>query len=97
MVQNFKIQTHQTNGNLLLKLKRDFDGSSAFELINILNSQYGKVKKIVVDKSGLGNIHPFGMDVFLKNCNFKGKPSNVLYFTGKYANSMEILGGNFAC
>ena len=36
MAQNFKISTHRTIENLTIRLVGDFDGSSAFELLNAL-------------------------------------------------------------
>ena len=53
MASNFKILTQQNNGDLHLKLKGDFDGSSAFELINALKAHNGRAGKIVIDTSGL--------------------------------------------
>ena len=88
MASNFRILTRRSNGDLHLKLKGDFDGSSAFELIHTLNTYNGKVGKIVVDTSSLARIHPFGMDVFLENCTLIRKSSHTLCFVGKYANTL---------
>ena len=92
MASNFRILTHQNNGDLHLKLKGDFDGSSAFELINALKAHNGRAGKIVIDTSGLAKIYPFGMDVFQRNCTLIRKPSHALCITGKYANSLDQSG-----
>jgi hypothetical protein len=38
MASNFRIYCHQNKDNLHLKLMGDFDGSSAYELINTLKN-----------------------------------------------------------
>ena len=97
MASNFRILIRRNNGDLHLKLKGDFDGSSAFELINTLNAHIGKVGKIVVDTSGLSHVHPFGMDMFLENCSLIRRPSHALYFTGKFANTLENKESEVVC
>ncbi len=87
MASNFKIFSNQTRNNLYLKLVGDFDGSSAFELINTLKVQNGSAAKIFIDTSSLFSIHPFGLDVFKKNCAINGL-SRRLTFTGKYSDIM---------
>jgi len=42
MALNFKIICHKNSENLHLKLMGDFDGSSAYELINTLKKYNGK-------------------------------------------------------
>jgi len=87
MASNFRILCNRKNGNLHIKLVGDFDGSSAFELINTLKSHYDKVEKIVINTCGLSSIHPFGLGVFQKNCSIN-KLSRGLTFTGKYGNTI---------
>lgn len=96
MASNFRILTHQNNGDLHLKLRGDFDGSSAFELINTLKLHNGKVEKIVIHTGALANIYPFGVNVFQRNCTFIRKPSSALCFTGKHANILVHPGSNCA-
>lgn len=83
MASNFRIFSHRNNGDLHLNLIGDFDGSSAFELINILQGYSGNGGKIVINTNGLSSIHPFGVGVFQKNC-CGHKLSGGLTFTGKY-------------
>lgn len=87
MASNFKIFARKTSDGLHLKLMGDFDGSSAHELINTLKTHNGNVAKIVVHTSSLTSIHPFGLDVFKKNCNINGL-RHGLTFTGKYEEIM---------
>lgn len=87
MALNFRIFVHRNNGNLLLKLLGDFDGSSAFELINALKEYYGKEESIVINTDGLSSIHPFGLGVLQKNRSIT-KLFQGLTFTGKYKNTI---------
>ncbi|MBU0987967.1 MAG: hypothetical protein KKH68_12020 [Proteobacteria bacterium] len=87
MASNFKIFIHRNNGSLRLKLMGDFDGSSAFELINTLKAYYGNVVEIVINTGGLASIHPFGMGVFQKNCAISNLTRGIV-FTGKYGHAM---------
>ncbi|MFC1811387.1 hypothetical protein ACFL03_01720 [Thermodesulfobacteriota bacterium] len=93
MASIFKIFIYRDNGSLHLKLRGDFDGSSACELINVLKAHYDRADKVVINTCGLSSIHPFGLSVFQKNCPFK-KPSHDLTFTGKYGNTIALQGRN---
>jgi anti-anti-sigma regulatory factor len=87
MASNFKIVIQRQNGCLQFKLRGDFDGSSAFELINTLKARCGKEVKIVINTGSLSSIHPFGLGVFRKNCSVH-KLSRGLTFTGKYGKTI---------
>jgi len=93
MASNFKIFIHRKNGTLQLKLMGDFDGSSAFELINVLKDHCSKVGKIVINTGGLASVHPFGLGVFQNNSVIK-QLSRALTFTGKYGNTIALEGSN---
>jgi anti-anti-sigma regulatory factor len=47
-----------------LKLRGDFDGSSALELINALSAECAGINKFIIDTSDLSAIHSFGRAVF---------------------------------
>lgn len=87
MAANFKIKTRKKKDQLHLSLKGDFDGSSAFALINTLESLNGDTRNVVVDTCGLSSLHPFGLGVFQKNFPIAKRPYD-LTFTGKYRDSM---------
>ena len=67
MAQNFKINTHRTLDNLYIRLKSDFDGSSAFELLNALWENVNRSKFILIDTYNLKEVYPFGREVFYYN------------------------------
>jgi len=83
MALSFKINRHQKNSKLCLKLSGDFDGSSAAELTTILRSYRDARQKIFIDTSSLKTIHPFGIEFFRR----KHRKLNglELIWDGKYA------------
>jgi len=87
MASNFKIFCRQKGDSLHIKIAGDFDGSSAFELVNTLNEHHAHIKNIFIQTCGLASIHPFGMRVFQKHCKLN-RLSGRVTFTGKYRNEM---------
>jgi hypothetical protein len=72
-----------------LKLYGDFDGSSAFELINVLKNYRNGSNQIFIDTNNLNTVHPFGMDVFKKNLSVLDININNIIITGKHRFSLE--------
>jgi anti-anti-sigma regulatory factor len=87
MSPNFRIKPTRNDVKIILKLSGDFDGSSAFELINALMENSGRAEKIIVNTSGLSSIHPFGAGVFQKNC-FLQRRAPELIITGKHGSKL---------
>jgi len=95
MAQNFKISIHRTIDNLYIRLTGDFDGSSAWELINAIRENLNNFKFIKIDTSKLKKVYPFGREVFKSNLlnvtderihiQFSGP--NALRITPHYTNS----------
>ena len=89
MASNFQISKHQNSESLHLKLMGDFDGTSAWELLNILKKRSQDVSKVFVHCNALSKIVPFGRDVFHANLGSLTGESVSLLFTGEKA--MEIV------
>ncbi len=88
MAANFKILIHRNSDNLHLKLMGDFDSTSAFELVNALNSNGEAAGKVFVHTSCLKNIYPFARETFHTHlCRLKNRRIRLI-FTG--ANAAEI-------
>ena len=83
MASNFKILRHQNGDNLHLKLVGDFDGTSAWEVFNILKKDRSKVSKIFIHCSCLEVIDPFGRDVFQDNMKALGGNCTDFIFSGE--------------
>ena len=91
MASNFRIYCHQTRDKLHLMLMGDFDGSSAYELINTLKEYRGIARRVFIHTCFLSSVCSFGLDVFQKSCTIK-KLSRRLTFTGQYGNKLAPHG-----
>jgi len=71
-----------------MKLMGDFDGSSAWELLNVLKKCATGVYRVIIHTSSLKSIYPFGRDTFQENLRYrKGYPDRIL-FTGENASQI---------
>ncbi len=92
MSSSFSIQSRRSNGNLHLRPKGDLDGSSAWELINLMTDKYDGKGRVFIDTQGLREIHPFGCGIFKCGLNKGAIPPNRLYFKGKKGFEMAPSG-----
>jgi hypothetical protein len=67
MANNFRINTHRTFDHLTIFLVGDFDGSSAFELLNTLKENLNRSRCILIDTRNLKEVYPFGREIFYYN------------------------------
>ena len=84
MASNFQLFHLQNRDNLHLQLYGEFDGTSAYELINALKRQNKDYFSVFIDTNELNKIHPFGIEVFKKNLNISVKNKKNLNFIGKH-------------
>jgi hypothetical protein len=91
MASNFRIYCHKDKNSLHFDLMGDFDGSSAYELINTLKKYQGVVRRIYIHTHFLSSVCSFGLDVFQKSCTIK-KLARILTFTGQYGNKLAPKG-----
>ena len=89
MANNFKFLSDGTRDKIHLKLYGDFDGNSAFELLNALKNHRNNSHQISIDTNGLNIIHRFGMDVFKRNLSTLDINKNNIIITGKNRNYLE--------
>lgn len=91
MAGNFNIDVIQTADGVRLKLNGSFDGSSACELVNLLNNgKLGDTGKILVDTGALEDVHPFGVDVLNNRLHIAKSGRPPLTFTGKRAAQFRL-------
>jgi hypothetical protein len=83
MSTNFHVAFKRYNGNLHVHPSGDLDGSSAFELIRLLNRKYDGNGEVVIDTRKLRKVFPFGSSIFQDNVNESRIPRNRLSFKGK--------------
>jgi hypothetical protein len=79
------MSVQQNYTSLNLRLIGDFDGTSAYELLNVLAERRGGAGEAVIDTKGLQKVHPFGVDTFHKNLHVLKGASSGLVFTGEKA------------
>jgi len=95
MALNFRMSVQRSSAGLNLKLVGDFDGTSAYELLNVLAEGCDGAGKAVIDTKGLQRVYPFGVDTFHKNIHvLKGVPSGLV-FTGEKAATIAPERKNF--
>ena len=82
MANNFKINIQRSVDNLNICLKGDFDGSSAFELLNALSENLNNAKCILIDTKKLQEVYPFGREVFYYNFLKMKNLGNRIRFVG---------------
>ena len=94
MTSNFKISSYKDSDILHLKLMGNFDGASAFELLNTLKRNCPKPSKVFIHTSCLNEIYPFGIAVFQNNLDGLKGQSKKFVFTGENA---ALLAPNAEC
>jgi len=82
MASNFKISISKTQNGLSLKLFGDFDGTSAYELINVLKDSHADNSNIFIHVDGLKNVFPFGRDLLQKYLSANDSQTSMFVFTG---------------
>ena len=83
MATNFHMFSYKTRDSLHLKLEGDFDGTSAYELLETLKKNGNGFYQIFIDTNDLKTIHPFGMEVFQKKLGIFKQQSSHLIFIGE--------------
>jgi len=85
MASNFRIYVHRSSESLHLKLMGDFDGSSAWDLLNTLKKGAKGVYRIFIHTGSLRCIYPFGRETFQENLGRLKKDTVPILFTGPNA------------
>jgi len=91
MASNFKIKTARVNDVLHLNLAGDFDGSSAWVLLNNMADMGADTRCIFIDTNGLKEVHPFGKAIFENQISSVKKTYTTLIFLGKHAKKIAPM------
>jgi hypothetical protein len=83
MASNFHIFSYKTKDSLHLKLDGDFDGNSAYELLETLKKHSSSFYQVFIDTNDLKTIYPFGKEVFQKKLGIFSQKFNNLIFIGE--------------
>jgi hypothetical protein len=73
-----------------MQLLGDFDGSSAWELINSLEAHRFGISRIFIHTNSLKCVDPFGRGIFEKNLNDVIGRSVRIVFTGEKASELNL-------
>ena len=92
MSTNFQIEYTENNGDLYVSPKGDFDGGSAWELINLLDKNYKGKGRVIIDTQYLREICPFGCSTFQCRLSQIKLPSSRLSFKGEKGYSIAPRG-----
>ena len=88
MATNFRISARKHSEDLHVKLRGDFDGISAHELLAVLKKYSLHSSKVFIHTGCLREINPFGVRVFQGNLNVLTGHSLKLIFTGENASRL---------
>jgi hypothetical protein len=94
MSNNFQVEFKKSNGNLHVHPSGVFDGSSAWELVNLLHEQYDGQGQVYIDTGNLKELCPFGCSTFQCRLNRQHLPFERLYFKGDKGAEMAPKGSN---
>jgi len=95
MAANSKIFHRKKNSRLELRLKGDFDGTSACELLKMLGKKHGHFLTVLIHTGGLKAICPFGVDTFRNNLHVLKRRRIELVFSGRNAATIAPEGNHF--
>jgi hypothetical protein len=91
MASNFRIFKTRSCDTLHLKLMGDFDGTSAFQVLEVLKKNCFGAHRIIFHTDSLAHIHPFGIRVFQHSLSEIDRHSLQLCFAGDNAAAIAPL------
>lgn len=89
MANNFRVDVVGGNMKRLnLKILGDFDGASAFRLLNVIAKKGGSARKITIDTNGLRSVNSFGSDIFRANIAEMNRGTIDIDYTGRFKEAL---------
>ncbi len=92
MTAKFKVLVERHHVRLDLSLFGDFDGSSAYTLLNVIVKNIVRYNNIVINTNGLKCVQDYGVQVFaanLKRVTQRHKPPSI---TGRFKERFQQEG-----
>jgi len=83
MSADFQIESKTSNGDLHLRPRGDFDGSSAYELLDFIHNKYDGRGRVFIDTNHLHHLCSFGCNTFRCGLNFSLLPADRIFFKGE--------------
>jgi anti-anti-sigma regulatory factor len=88
MAKNFSMLSEKMkNHSVRIKLQGDFDGTSAHELANLLDTYSGSHCIVAIDTDKLNTIHSHGLNVFIIRMKLMRRSYAGIVYTGKHKSS----------
>ena len=88
MAQDFEISVQMEGEDVHLKLKGDFDGISAHELLDALATSCAPCSQVYIHSGSLKTLDQFGLQVFHSHFDHLKGTSLDLAFTGEHASRL---------
>lgn len=83
MSAKFQLEFRQSNGNLFIDAAGDFDGHSAWELMNAINRKYAGQGRVFVNTERIEDVTPFGQGLFHDLMAKSVLPKDRLFLKGE--------------
>lgn len=85
MAKNFRIREKTKNDrSVAIKLSGDFDATSAFELIHVLDERVKHATKVAIDTDELRTINRFGVEVIRPRLSMLSRRQAEIQMTGLF-------------
>ena len=90
MARNFRIKTeNRSKHTLWLQLYGDFDGSSAWDLLQVLEKSAGKYPRVSITTDQLRHVNTIGFNIVASKLLRLTATGMRITFTGKYGASFD--------
>ena len=83
MARNFKMHYHHKNGNLYIYPQGTLDGSSAWEIVNLVHAHYQGKGNVFIHTRGVTEILPFAAAIIKSRLGNGRVPRSNVYFKGE--------------
>jgi hypothetical protein len=84
MSANFTMKTERKNGSLYVIPSGDFDGNSAWELLNLIEEQFTGSGNVIIETERLQRLYPFGCQLFRSRFGLACRlPAKRLFLKGR--------------
>ena len=88
MASNFRVYVHRNSENVHLLLTGDFDGKSAYELLEVMKRSSFRASRVFIHTESLEHVEPFGRLLFQDRLKAIEPGSLRLLFTGSRASQL---------
>jgi hypothetical protein len=84
----FRIHVHSSSDSVHLKLEGDFNGSSAYELLDVLKKNCRWATRAFIHTSNISSVHPSARMILETNLGALDGRCLPLFFTGEHADQL---------